>query len=136
MRLDKKNAVRGCIHLTELAEPGQDAKLPTSLPQGPMHVVVLGAGDCAKAPLQLPNPNPNSNPNPNPEPNPNPKRNHNPNPNPSPHPHHNPNQAPLQLTIRPSALAAEGSAPPPPRLVAADLALGQLVPGWVSEAKL
>ena len=56
MRLDKKNAVRGCIHLTELAEPGQDAKLPTSLPQGPMHVVVLGAGDCAKAPLQLTNP--------------------------------------------------------------------------------
>ena len=23
VRLDKKNAVRGCIHLTELAEPGQ-----------------------------------------------------------------------------------------------------------------
>ena len=69
--------------------PAQDAKLPTSLPQGAMHVVVLGAGDGAKGPLQL--------------------------------------------TMRPSALAAEGSAPPPPRLTAADLAPGKIVPGWVSE---
>ena len=30
--------------------------LALTLPQGPMHVVVLGAGDCAKAPLQLTNP--------------------------------------------------------------------------------
>ena len=54
MRLDKKNAVRGVVHLTELAEPGQDAKLPTSLPQGNPY----------------PNPNPYPSPNPNPNPNP------------------------------------------------------------------
>ena len=90
VRLDKKNAVRGVVHLTELAEPGQDAKLPTSLPQGPLHVVVLTPAAGTKAPLQL--------------------------------------------TMRPSALAAEGSAPPPPRLTSADLAPGQSVPGWVAEA--
>ena len=90
VRLDKKNAVRGVVHLTELAEPGQDAKLPTSLPQGPLHVVVFTPAAGTKAPLQL--------------------------------------------TMRPSALAAEGSAPPPPRLTSADLAPGQSVPGWVAEA--
>jgi len=48
VRLDKKNAVRGSIHLSELADPGDDAKLPTSLPQGLLHVVVIGAGDGPK----------------------------------------------------------------------------------------
>ena len=43
--LDKKNAVRGCVHLSEMAEPGEAAKMPLALPQGPLHVVVLGGGE-------------------------------------------------------------------------------------------
>jgi len=42
--LDKKGAVRGRVHLTELVAAGQQATLPASAPAEPIHVVVLGGG--------------------------------------------------------------------------------------------
>ncbi|KOO24095.1 protein rrp5-like protein [Chrysochromulina tobinii] len=41
-RLDRKGAVRGRIHMTELADVGRDAVLPTTVPDEPIHVVVVG----------------------------------------------------------------------------------------------
>lgn len=47
--LDKKGALRGRVHFTELVAPGQRALLPSALPEDPtVHVVVLGGGASSK----------------------------------------------------------------------------------------
>ena len=45
--LDRRGAVRGRVHFTELAAPGQRASLPSASPEEPVHVVVLGGGKAA-----------------------------------------------------------------------------------------
>ena len=41
-RLDRKGEVRGRLHVSEMAAPGQDVPFPEQLPTEPFHAVVLG----------------------------------------------------------------------------------------------
>jgi len=50
VRLDRKGALQGILHLTETVEPGEEAKLPSVAVDSSIHVVVLGGAGGSKAP--------------------------------------------------------------------------------------